>query len=65
MDMKILIGATYILTSAFTWEKKEEALTCYNEDVKYPHSRSIEGIKIFYCRGNQVGLNLWKLFKLS
>ena len=28
---------------SFTWEKKEEALTCYNEEMrKYPHSRSIE-----------------------
>ena len=51
---------------SFTWEKKEEALTCYNEEMrKYPHSRSIEGIKnLARYRGNQVGLNLCEAFQV-
>ena len=50
-----------------TWEKKEEALTCYNEEMrKYPHSRSIEGNKknLARYRGNQVGLNLCEAFQV-
>ena len=49
-----------------TWEKKEEALTCYNAEMrKYPHSRSIEAIKnLARYRGNQVGLNLCEAFQV-
>lgn len=48
------------------WQKKLEALKTYdNEMLKYPHSRSLDGIKnLAKYRGNQIGVNLAEAFEI-
>ena len=56
----------YFINISKFWKKKEQALRAYpDEMLKYPNSRSIEGIKLLNkSRGAQIGVECVEAFEL-